>query len=446
MIIDRWTGVEVKALRVDAYRWTQKKFAERTGFAVNTISNWECRGSAFVLSGEYAEAMDTLLEALDSTRRQRFEHALAAHAAPDTGLPTRAVQAGWGQGTPVEAIAVADRIADGEAESMPISRREFMAAAGVGAAVAAGTPAISINPDTDVDYLDHFRQLKRVLVDQDSLLGPRTVIPIVQQQIQVMSQLRRTAGTDTLGLLRMQTNYAEFAGWLYHDSGDYDAAEYWTDRALQWSIAANDPMMSSYILNRKAHLAGDIGDGSETVALSAAAVRTAPPETPIGALANMRAAHGHALLGDRPATEHAYETALEELDNPDNDPDSPWAGWLKPSYIQVHRARSLNTLGDFHSAASQFDEVLNTLPPQFARDRAVYMLRAAMAYTGAGEVDHAAQLGIQAISVGHASGSGRFAQELQQLDSALAAWDKQRTVAEFRSTIKGLMPVPNKYV
>ncbi|WP_460698585.1 helix-turn-helix domain-containing protein, partial [Nocardia thraciensis] len=306
---------------------------------------------------------------------------------------------------------------NGEGEIMPISRRGFIATA----ALSASVPHVMLNRDADVDYLDHFRQLKRVLVDQDVLFGPTTVIPIVEQQIHVIGQLRRTSGTDTIGLLQMQTNYAEFAGWLRQDTMDFGAAEYWTDRALQWSLAAGDDVMSSYILQRKAHLTGDAGDGGETVALSAAAIRTAPGDSPIEALANMRAAHGHALLGDQKATESAYDVALESVDDPDLDPDLPWAGWFDQSYINVHRARSLSTLGEFGSAAEQFTQVLDTLPPHYARDKSIYMARAAIAFAGNNDVDHAATLGLEAIGAGRGSGSGRLVRELQQLDQTLVS-------------------------
>jgi hypothetical protein len=325
---------------------------------------------------------------------------------------------------------------DCESESMPISRRDFIA--GVGGATIGSPSRLTLNHDSPVDYLDHFRQLKRVLVDQDSLLGPRTVIPIVQQQIRVIGQLRNSGGTDTVGLLDMQTSYAEFAGWLHQDSGDFAAAEYWTDRAFQWSMASGDDVMAAYILNRKAHLSGDGGDGAETVMLAAAAVRMAHGDTPIDALASMRAAHGHALLGDRGAAEDAYDAALESLNEPDSDPDLPWSGWFDHSYVKVHRARSLSTPGEYSSAVDQFTDVLDTLPPQCARDRSVCLVRAAMAHAGNDDVEHAAGLGMEAISLGQGSGSGRLSRELRQLDHALSAWSRQPAVLEFRDARREL--------
>ncbi|NKY28457.1 helix-turn-helix domain-containing protein [Nocardia gamkensis] len=316
---------------------------------------------------------------------------------------------------------------------MPLSRRDFIATMTLGAS----TPQIMFNRNADIDYLDHFRQLKRVLVDQDSLLGPTTVIPIVQQQIQVIGQLRKLNSMDIAGLLDMQTNYAEFAGWLYQDLGDFATAEYWTDRAFQWSMAAGNDAMSSYILNRKAHLSGDEGDGGETVALAAAAIRMATGDSPIKALANMRAGHGHALLGDHKAAEKAYDTAFESLDGPDLDPDLQWAGWFDFSYVAVHRARSLCTLGKYDSAVVQFREVLDTLPGRYARDRAVYLVRAAIAHAGNADVEHAAGLGLEAIAAGQGSGSGRLIKELRRLDQALTPWEGQ-AVEEFRDARRSL--------
>ncbi|WP_157228699.1 helix-turn-helix domain-containing protein [Nocardia brevicatena] len=317
---------------------------------------------------------------------------------------------------------------------MPLSRRDFIATATLGTSV----PQIMFNRNADIDYLDHFRQLKRVLVDQDSLLGPTTVIPIVQQQIQVMSQLRKLHGMDAVGLLNMQTNYAEFAGWLYQDLGDFAAAEYWTDRAFQWSMAAGNDVMSSYILNRKAHLSGDAGDGGETVALAAAAIRRALGDAPIESLANMRAGHGHALLGDHKAAENAYDEALKSLDDPDMDPDLPWSGRLDTSYITVHRADSLSTLGKFDRAVEHFTQVLDALPPRYARDRTVYTVRAAIAHAGNNEVEHAAGLGMEALTAGQGSGSGRLAMELQRLDKVLIPWQSQPAVAQFWAARRSL--------
>jgi hypothetical protein len=77
VIVTKWTGVEVRALRLEALRWTQPQLAERTGFSEGAVRKWEARGATITLRGQYAEGMDTLLRGLNREQQARFETALA---------------------------------------------------------------------------------------------------------------------------------------------------------------------------------------------------------------------------------------------------------------------------------------------------------------------------------------------------------------------------------
>lgn len=89
-MIVKWTGIEVRALRTEALRCTQREFAEVTGFSEAAIRKWERRGATATLAGQYAAGMDTLLERLDSTQHLRFRATLGLETAnlvanPHTG-------------------------------------------------------------------------------------------------------------------------------------------------------------------------------------------------------------------------------------------------------------------------------------------------------------------------------------------------------------------------
>lgn len=43
MIVTKWTGIEVRALRTAAMRITQLEFAETLGFTVAVVRKWEGR-------------------------------------------------------------------------------------------------------------------------------------------------------------------------------------------------------------------------------------------------------------------------------------------------------------------------------------------------------------------------------------------------------------------
>lgn len=75
-VIVNWTGVHVRALRVQGMRCTQQQLAEVTGFSVEVISKWERRGETITLTGQFAAGMDTLLQRLGEDDARRFRAAL----------------------------------------------------------------------------------------------------------------------------------------------------------------------------------------------------------------------------------------------------------------------------------------------------------------------------------------------------------------------------------
>ncbi|RJO77940.1 hypothetical protein D5S18_06595 [Nocardia panacis] len=78
MIVIRWTGVEVRALRTQALRRTQSEFADLIGYSEAVVRKWEGRGETITLAGQFAAAMDTLLRRLDDEQSERFRRALPA--------------------------------------------------------------------------------------------------------------------------------------------------------------------------------------------------------------------------------------------------------------------------------------------------------------------------------------------------------------------------------
>jgi transcriptional regulator with XRE-family HTH domain len=343
-------------------------------------------------------------------------------------------------------ITVPARTPNGRIIFVSVSRRLFLqgvgtaAAAGalgmpgVGRAAAAPTNKPSLAPG--VNPIAHFREMRRVLIDSDNLFGARRVVPAVQEQIAIMQQLRQGArGDDHRQLTHLQTQYAEFAGWLYQDLGDHEAAQYWTARALEWSHVAGDSQLTVYILARKSQLAGDMAiDPAETIQLAEAAINMARPRSRLAAVAATYAAHGYALDGDRDGCARAYDRAHQLLERMD-DPQSQWGVWLDPPYIEVQRARSLAALGDYTASAAGFQAAIAALPAGYHRDHGVYLAREALAHAGAGEAEHAAELGLQALGIGVETSSGRILTELDQLNRMFAPQLSAPGVSEFRDAM-----------
>jgi tetratricopeptide (TPR) repeat protein len=233
--------------------------------------------------------------------------------------------------------------------------------------------------------------------------------------------------------MELQTQYAEFASWLYQDLGDFDSAQFWLDRAFQWSHTVGDGDLTSYVMARKAQLAGETRDLVDVVDLAEAAQRMARPRSRLAAVARTYESYGHALRGESSDSERAIDDVRNSLDRVSGD-TTPWGVWLNEQYVEVHRAHGLEVLGKHAEAAEIFTSAIKALPDGYHRDRGVYLARAAVAHAGSGAPDEAAAVGFQALTVAKDTGSGRIIRELVRLDQSLVPWQRQAEVADFRAS------------
>ncbi|MFI5987501.1 helix-turn-helix domain-containing protein [Streptomyces sp. NPDC051555] len=354
-----------------------------------------------------------------------------------------------------EGIFVPAHLRDGSVVFVALDRRAMLRGGmglGAAAALGAGTPAIAASNTlpgpprparSAAAYsgtpVEHFQRVRRLLIDNDNLLGPGRAIAATREYIEDIKRLRQDAkGTDRHALMELQTQYAEFASWLYQDLGDFDSAQFWLDRAFQWSHTVGDGDLTSYVMARKAQLAGETRDLVDVVDLAEAAQRMARPRSRLAAVARTYESYGHALRGESTDSERAIDDVRNALDRVSGD-TTPWGVWLNEQYVEVHRAHGLEALGKHAEAAAVFTSAIKALPDGYHRDRGVYMARAAVAHAGAGAPDQAAAVGLQALTIASDTGSGRIVRELARLDKALVPWQRQPEVAEFRAHFDGTL-------
>jgi len=101
--------------------------------------------------------------------------------------------------------------------------------------------------------------------------------------------------------------------------------------------------------------------------------------------------------------------------------------------VDVQHAHSLGVLGGHAEAAAGFRVAIGRLQPGYHRDHGVYLAREAVAYAGAGEAEHAASLGMQALGIGADTLSARIFGELATLDCMLSARPAPAAADHFRA-------------
>ncbi|WP_259275665.1 helix-turn-helix transcriptional regulator [Micromonospora chalcea] len=171
-------------------------------------------------------------------------------------------------------------MSDGRAMSLRVSRRALLElAAGLTAVPVVTTTGVSHPRSVDPAVVDHFAELRALLVQADDLLGGLTILSTVEQQIALIAALRRqTRGQLRNRLLSTEARWSEFAGWLSDDLGDRAAGDRWLDRAGSMAQEADDQEFWAYVLTRKAQRMVGTGDEDCVVGLARAASRL--PDTP----------------------------------------------------------------------------------------------------------------------------------------------------------------------
>jgi hypothetical protein len=111
----------------------------------------------------------------------------------------------------------------------------------------------------------------------------------------------------------VRAEYAEFAGWLHQEAGDFQRAQFWLDRALEWVHATGDQEMATFVMARKSQLAGDMRDRSGAVDLAEAAAAMARDRSRLQATAATCEAYGHALAGQGTASLRALDHAHDRV-------------------------------------------------------------------------------------------------------------------------------------
>lgn len=332
----------------------------------------------------------------------------------------------------------------GRISFVPVPRRVVLAS-GLAGLAATALPAPATAADTMAadmgSPIEHYAQLRRVMIQTDNLIGPRHVLPALQQHLAELATRRRAArGTDAAQLLALETRYEELAGWLAQDIGDERTAQGHTAKALDASHITGDSNLTAYILGRKAQLAVDTSHPADALGLAAAARRTAHPGSRLEVIAVMHQAHAHAVLGSATEALRKYDTALTLLSRAHS--DGVWGSWLDEAYINTARARSLAALGQYEQAAVGFDTAIAALPVTYRRDRGVYLARAARAHAGTGNPTLAAQIGLQAVGIAAETGSARIISQLDRLDQVLAPTNREQGVAEFRAALDRIVLHP----
>ena len=327
-------------------------------------------------------------------------------------------------------------VRSGQSWFQPVNRRQLMAAGvvsipGMGLGKPGGSPNLQ-----GPALLDVLRSLFHQYRQIGQIAPSGLLLPVLIAQTHVLRQLSMSAAPQMRqDLLILGSRYAEYVGWLAQETGDEQAALWWTRRAVDLATEGGAHHFAMYGLVRHALVTLYRNDAEQTIALAKRAQTSKTPMR-IRGLAVQREAQGHALMGDYGACMRRLDRARRLLASDEAGLDMPIVGTTNlADPAEMVRGWCLYDLGRPRLAAEVIDSQMSQVPPQALRTRVRYGARRALAYAAAGDVEHACHLTGELLDSAIMLSSATIATDLRRLEWTLSRHPKNASV---RSVAPGL--------
>jgi hypothetical protein len=314
---------------------------------------------------------------------------------------------------------------DGGSSFTAVGRREMLLGGAALLARLGGGVAARPSAEHAGEHLEHHRRLFDAARRLGQVAPPTTVLPMLVGQAQALRTLAGEArGRDAVAVAALSARTAEFAGWMAQESGDDDAAEWWTGRAVRVAAEVGDPHTASYALVRRALITLYQGDAAATVAYAERAQMMPGTPARILGLAAQREAQGHALAGDYDSCMRALDRAAFNLAAAAGEaPGEPVIGTTHiTDPVAVVTGWCLFDLGKPREAAAVLDREVARIPVSAVRSRLRFGVRQALAHATAGELEVACGLAETMIAQAAAIGSATILADLRKLAATLRRW------------------------
>lgn len=297
----------------------------------------------------------------------------------------------------------------------------------------------AIAPTLDSEAVEYFQCVFDQHIRADNLMGPHHLVDVVRAQAALLDQMLPSAKDNVRkALLTLACRYNEFTGWLYQDAGDPVNAMTYSDKAMDYALALNDPVTTAYILMRKSNIASDLGHYERSLGLTSAGLRSAsniPPR--IRALLLGQQARAYALRGAKSDCTRSIDDAMTQVNRPDADSDEV-APYCTPAYMAMQTATCWNDLGSPDLAIPVFEKALSAWPRFLRRDKGMCLARLAVAHATRGDKASACRVGHEAANTVRSATSARALRDLRLLRERLVPWRRDEEVSELRTVIRGL--------
>jgi transcriptional regulator with XRE-family HTH domain len=287
-------------------------------------------------------------------------------------------------------------------------------------------------------FLTLFRESRKL----GQTVAPATLIPMLITQTNALRVLStKGSHAERAHSLMLAARFAEFTGWMAQESGNDEAAIWWTDHSCDLAEAAGSPDFAAYALVRQALVTMYLHDSRSTIQLAQLAQEQTSNARILG-LAAQREAQGHALAGDYDSCLRALDRAARHLGQSVTD-DEPVLGTSTiQNPVSLATAWCLHDLGRPKEAIIVFQNELPKIPADAHRAIARYTARFALSLAAAGEIEQAALAVEPVIKIMSRVDSATIRSDLRRLAQELNRSFRQPTVQALVPRLAAVLQVP----
>ncbi|WP_433684078.1 hypothetical protein [Nocardia sp. CA-119907] len=364
-------------MRVAALRVTQKEFAEIIGYTEAVVRKWERRGATITLAGQYAASMDTLLRRLDAEQRERFEASVTNIASTSVGAATSLRSIGdEGFETGLEIADRMQRLSDLDADD----------------------GAATVLALTIADLVDRYE------LEGPQVLAPETVA--ARRQVEQLLE-HRCHPAQMQHLYRIAGQLSGVLGYMAVNRGMFGRAKMYCREAFAIAARLQDRDLQAWVLGTESFCAYYQGHFTESVALALEGIRVSGPGPQSIRLYSNGLARALGKLGNATGVAQAIDRAI--LIASEHNPGSGLTPALTfapygEARLMANAATAFLSAGE-HKQALQFsryvEDRVNESDSVWSRSLVRLDVATALVQQRSAEVEHAAQLGIEALATSH---------------------------------------------
>lgn len=276
----------------------------------------------------------------------------------------------------------------------------------------------------------------------DDELGPETVLPIVDGQRRLVTDLLHRE--TMLPRLRDRLTYAyaklsQLAGWLHHDLTDHAGARLRYQEALTAAHQVADPTLIAYLhscLSSMALHQGQVGQALDHIYAAQGWARHSPSDL-LRSLNAIDLARVLACSGNIRDSEHTLVQSVRLANEPRSEADPSYLYWWTPNGVQRNAAYCMLAWGRPDEAINSAEQTL-AAPITRRLARGETLLYYAEALTRKREIPAAVDKirGAARITIEHSS--GRLADSVRQARAHLQPWAANKHVRSLDEELRSL--------